>query len=135
MISDQVVLEEIKQGWQGAEVLRKKTTASLFGGDFTIFIADQAHNLPFIHACSVLNDVLLQLKEEGHFSCRKFFLGALLNASKDKLTWQNFTLLKECVEKRNEVAHKGQIIPRGDCWKYMDAIREQLIVWGILEST
>ncbi len=138
MISDNAVLEEIRQSWVGVKVLRDKLKRSLSGSltvsPFAIFIADSANNLPLVHAYAVLNDVLKQLAKEDRFCCNSIFLGRLLEASKEKLPWKNFALIKEGVCRRNDVAHKGEVLPRADCWKYIDAIKEQLVEWRILET-
>ena len=138
MISDRAALEEIRQSWNGVEALRGKLQRALLGSfaqgaSFVIFIADSAHNLPFVHAYAVLNDVLAQLAKEGQFHCNSIFLGKLLAASQEKLAWKAFPLIKEGAERRNDVAHRGEVLPRGDCWKYIDSIRDQLRVWEILE--
>ena len=96
---------------------------------FVIFAADAAHNLPFMHSYAVLSDVLLQLAREGRFECKNIFLGKLLSESETQLRWINFRLIKEGADRRNDVAHRGEVLPRGDCWRYIDAIKEQLVVW------
>jgi len=140
MISDQAALEEFRNSWKGVEALRDRLQGALLGSfaqgaSFVIFVADSAHNLPFVHAYAVLNDVLKQLAIEGHFQCKSIFLGHLLNASKDKLLWENFPGIKEGADRRNDVAHRGEVLPRADCWKYIDAIRDQLVAWRVLDAS
>lgn len=137
MISDLEVLKEIRESWDGVRnihgIVYRSIVGSVGSAPFVIFIADIAHNLPFLHACSVLNDVLEQLRDEGEFKCNGRTLGKLAHASKDKLPWADFNLVKELIDHRNSLAHKGQILPRGDCWEYIDAIEEQLLGWNILD--
>ncbi len=138
MITDRVALDEIRQSWNGVEALRGRLQGALLGSfaqgaSFMIFVADAAHNLPFVHACAVLNDTLEQLAKEGQFRCNSFFLGALLSASENELSWKDFALIKEGAERLNDVKHRGDVLPRADCWKYIDAIRDQLVAWRILE--
>ena len=140
MIVDQSALTEIRESWRGVELLRNRLQRALLGsfaqgGSFAIFAADAAHNLPFVHAYSVLNDVLRQLALESHFKCKSIFLGALLDASEHKLSWKNFCLIKEGACRRNDVAHRGEVLPRGDCWKYIDAMHEQLLEWKVLDAS
>jgi hypothetical protein len=60
--------------------------ALALGGVPVVFIEDIAYTLSFIHAWSVLNDALNQLKNENHFRCEKqFTLKPLLKASKKAL--------------------------------------------------
>lgn len=139
MISDRVILEEIRQSWVEVEALRdkiKRDTLGSFtmGSAAAIFIADSAHNLPLIHAFAVLNNVLQQIAKERQFKYKGIILGKLLAESKEKLPWKNFAIIEEGVERRNDAAHRNEVLPRGDCWKYIDAIKEQLIEWNILES-
>jgi hypothetical protein len=137
MITDIVALNEIRQSWRGIEALRDKLQRAILGsiasgGNFALFASDAAHNLPFVHAYAVLNDVLEQLAQENQFQCKSIFLGTLLDASKNILPWANFTLLKKGADRRNDVAHRGDVLPRGECWQYIDAIKNELISWKIL---
>ncbi|MEX2214123.1 MAG: hypothetical protein WD768_08350 [Phycisphaeraceae bacterium] len=140
MIADTSALTEIRESWRGVEGLRDKLQRALLGSfaqgaSFAIFAADAAHNLPFVHACAVLNDVLEQLKQEGHFQSKSIFLGALLSASRGKLAWKNLPLIDEAVARRNDVAHRAEVLPRADCWRFIDAIREELVSWSILQAS
>ena len=139
MIRDAGVLSEIRRNWDGVELLRDRLKASAFasvagkGGRFPSVLADAAHNLPFIHGCAILNDVLEQLRDEGHFKCRSRFLGALVEASEAQIAWRDYPLIKdEVVERRNGVAHRAELISRGDCWRYVDAVKAELCGWGVL---
>jgi len=139
MITDKAALDEIRQSWRGVEALKDKVQRALLGSfaqgaSFVIFIADSAHNLPLLHAYAVFNDVLEQLAKEGKFQCKSIFLGPLLTASEKALSWKDFRLIKEGVDRRNDVAHRGDVLPRADCWKYIEAIREQFVAWAILDS-
>ncbi len=138
MIRDATALAEIRQSWAGVEVLRSRLQVSAFasvgalGGTFSFVLANAAHNLPFIHAYAVLNDVLEQLADEGHFSCKSIFLGELLKKSEKVLPWQDFALVSTGAGLRNDVAHRGQLLDRSDCWKYVDAVKVELSAWGVL---
>ncbi len=33
---------------------------------------------------------------------------------------------------RNDVAHRGQLLNRGDCRKYIDAVKVELSAWRII---
>lgn len=92
MIRDATALAEVRQSWGGVEALRSRLQVSAFasvgvlGGSFPFVLANAAHNLPFIHAYAVLNDVLEQRAAEGHFNCKSIFLGELLKKS-EKVRW------------------------------------------------
>lgn len=137
MIHDTTVLKEICESWGGVIILREKYKAAIggsisTGGLFAIFAADAVQNLPFIHACSVLNEALLQIAKEGGFKCKSIFLGKLVDDSKSVLPWINYSLVREIVEKRNDIAHRGKVIPRADCWKYIEAIETEFRAWTII---
>jgi hypothetical protein len=99
-----------------------------------IFAADAAHNVPLLHAYSVLNDVLVQLEKEGHFHCKSFLLGALLKASEHKLARLEFGVISTGLGRRNDLAHRGDVVPRGECWKYIDAVQKQLVFWKLIDA-
>jgi hypothetical protein len=138
VIHDAIALAEVQQSWAGVEALRARPQRSAFasvgflGGVFPFALANAAHNLPFIHAYAVLNDVLEQLAAEGHFSCKSIFLGELLKKSEKALAWRDFTFIAEGARRRNDVAHRGQLLERGDCWRYVDAVKAELSAWGIV---
>ncbi len=138
MINDANTLSEIRKDWNGVELLRDKLQRSAFaaasgiGGTFPFVLANAAHNLPFFHAYGVLNDVLEQLAKERHFTCKSTKLGALMNNSKNALPWHDFNLVDEGRDFRNKVAHEGDLLNRGDCWKYVDAVKAELCGWKVL---
>lgn len=138
MIQDPLALAEVQASWAGVEALRARLQRSAFAaagfldGVFPFALANAAHNLPFIHAYAVLNDVLEQLADEGHFSSTSIFLGELLKKSEKALPWRDFDLIAEGAGRRNDVAHRGQLLERGDCWRYVDAVRAELSAWGIV---
>jgi hypothetical protein len=138
VISDTTVRAEVRQSWAGLEALRVRLNVSAFasggviGGSFPFALLDAAHNLPFVHAYAILNDVLEQLATEGHFRCKSIFLGALIGMSETALPWQDFVLISTGVTRRNDVAHRGELLDRSDCWKYVDAIKVELSAWGVI---
>jgi hypothetical protein len=138
MIRDATALAEIRKNWAGVEALRTRLQVSAFSSvgvirrHFPVVLSNAAHNLPFVHAFAVLNDVLKQLEDERHFNCNSKFLGPLLRASEKALPWRNFALVSAGVDRRNGVAHRGQLLDRGECWKYIDAVKSELSGWGIL---
>jgi hypothetical protein len=98
-------------------------------------VADAAHNLPFLHAYAVLKDTLQQLASEGKFICKSIFLGKLLQESEQVLPWNDCALNGSGPGRRNDLAHRGAVLPRDDCWKDIDAIKTELPLWGILTAS
>jgi hypothetical protein len=146
MITDPTRLAEVRAAWQGFERLEGTIRTSIGaavaqGGVSAVFAADAAYNLPFVHACAVLNDALVQLRDQREFTCgtinnERTTLGALVNAvtpaRNPRLTWLDEALIKEIVDARNDIAHRGRILPRADCQRYNNHIRDQLTAWTIL---
>jgi hypothetical protein len=141
MIKDTDTLTEIQACWNGVENLRGKIQRSLFAsigfldGTFPFAAANAAHNLPFMHAMSVLNDVLEAMAKEGRFNCGSRFLGRLLDAAKNDLQWVDYHAIREANRLRVAVAHRGELLPRADCWKHIDAVKAQLVAWGIIGAS
>jgi hypothetical protein len=135
MIKDATALTKIRKDWTGVEALRVSLDVSAYAtlpGLFPFTLYNAAHNLPFLHAFAILNEALEQLKEEGLFKCGSRKLGHLLKASKKVLPWRDFALIKAGVVHRNDLAHKGKLLNRPECWTYIDAIKAELSAWGIL---
>lgn len=138
MIKDTSTLSEIRKDWDGVETLRNKLQVSAFasagmlGGIFPFTLSNAAHNLPFIHAFSVLNEVLIALERKGCFKCKSIFLGELLEASEMALPWKDFSTIETGVDRRNDVAHRADLLERKECWGYVDAIKLELSSWGIV---
>jgi hypothetical protein len=141
MIANVQVLEELRQSWHGVRELRQKIDTAVIHGVIAspglIFIADVPHNLPFLHACGVLNDVLEQLAQKRPFRYQGRDLGRLIAACDTvtpPLSWKDLSLIKEAVSRRNDLAHHAAIVPRDDCRKYIDAIEAELVQWGIVDA-
>ena len=105
------------------------------GGPFVVQLMDLAHNLPFLHACSVLNDALKQLAKEKKFGYQGNMLGKLVRSSESILPWKNYTQICDVVvERRNGLAHRGEVLPRAECWDHIRSIRDELTAWRVIES-
>ncbi len=138
MIKDKNALQEIRQQWDGVVALRQKIHRNLFasvgfGGGFSHFTADCAHNLPFLHACSVLNEALEQMRDEGVFTGKGRTLGTLVELAQNQVSWVNYSAVTIMVGKRNDLAHRAALLPRGDCWRYLDVIEAELRNWSIIK--
>ncbi len=137
MINDAAALTDIRQSWEGARMLRLRVQRGLAGlvgagAGTSVLLADIAHNLPFLHACSVLNDTLEQLRDEGVFRSGQRTLGALVEASTGSLVWLDRATIDRMVIDRNSLAHDGVVLARAACWQYIDLIEQQLRDWAIV---
>ena len=137
MIKNAAVLTEIRHQWGGVRTLRVRAQRSTVNSAdanhvWVATLADIAHNLPFLHACSVLNEVLEQLRDEGVFHCKARTLGALVKASAGSLEWVDLPGVEQMVRDRNALAHGGTLLSRAQCWEYLDLVERQFLAWGIL---
>ena len=136
MINDDTALAEIRKDWGGVEALKGKLYLSSMvsgaRGHFPFALANAAHNLPFLHACCVLDDVLKAIEKEEHFTADRKTLGGRIYGSEQSINWVNFPIIKKILTKRNGLAHKGEILERGECWEYIDALKIELLAWNIL---
>ena len=138
MIKDAAELNRVQKEWTVVSDLRDRIKVNLFAGfglfgHFSHFLADCANNLPFLHACSVLNEALLQVRDEGVFQCKTRTLGNLVEAAQHQISWVNYSAVTKMVEKRNDLAHRAALLPRVDCWGYLDVIEAELRSWYIIE--
>ena len=139
MIQDKVKQADYQKEWNSVRKFQNRIQANLnasgmmFGTGATHAIRDISHNLVLLFAFSVFEDVLKQLKAEKHFTSDNNNLGNLMHGSQNDLPWQNFLLVDEAREKRNEIAHDQTILPRDDCWKYINAIENELVQWGVIK--
>jgi hypothetical protein len=146
MITSSEVAKDILESWNAVYILKGKAGRAIIGGTgahpgggAVMFYADAMHNLPFLLACIGLEKALSALRDEGHFTSSASTLGALFEDSKkhplkEPLKWQDDALILEIVKKRNDLAHRGQILPRADCWRYIEAIETELVSWRIVSS-
>jgi hypothetical protein len=137
VIKDAEALLYIEMQWTAVLALRDRIQRQLFmamttGGTYPTFAADCAHNLPFLHACSVLNAALQAMRDEGQFESRNFFLGTLVAAAKHSIEWVDYVAVVETVEKRDQLAHHGMLLPRADCWRHLAVVENELRGWSII---
>jgi hypothetical protein len=139
MIKDQAKLLDYQKDWNGVrdfqnKIQRHLNAASIgIGGLVTHDLKNISHNLVLLFAFSVLEDVLKQLRDEGKFKERSNMVGKLMCASRLVISWSDYALVDEARDKRNGIAHDQNLISRGDCWKYIDAIETELVSWRIIQ--
>jgi hypothetical protein len=136
MIANTQVLGDVRQSWNGVRELRQRVAIAVPYGVIAfpglIFIADVPYNLPFLHACGVLNDALEQLAMEQSFAYKGRNFGPLIDASVSILPWTKLPLIREAKDRRDGLAHRGVIVHRDDCLRYIDVIEAELVKWGIV---
>jgi hypothetical protein len=92
---------------------------------------EESYNLPFVLAYALLDQVLAQLSDEGHFKA-SWLLGARMEAAKRVLPWQGYALIDEGKNRRNDLAHKGEMLSQAECRRYITAIGAELRAFGVL---
>lgn len=135
MIKDEIARTNIIADWNGVRKIQSSgdhTAMYPFGMVITSTVPDAFWNLPFLLAYAVLDETLNELKDQGEFICRTRMLGEKMEASKAHLPWQNYDDVWKGKEARNDLAHEAIILAKDECFKYIDAVEEELRVWGIL---
>jgi len=137
MVKDQAALQNIQASWKTVRTVQGSVGANLasamgmFGGVSHNF-RDLAHSLVLLFAFSVLEDTLKQLRDESAFTSDSSQLGKLMERSETPLPWVDFAKVDAGRECRNNLAHEMQVPSRADSWKYIDAIENELVGWGVL---
>jgi hypothetical protein len=136
MIIDPDALQEIRASWAGVSKLaRHPTNYSIPNPMVTMVVPagpPQLPNLPFFLAYSVLDSVLSELRDQGHFACKSWMLKQKMLASKTGLIWQDYDTVDAGRERRNELAHEAKFLSRDECRLYIDAVGHELAAWGIV---
>jgi hypothetical protein len=140
MIQDPIIKNEIIEEWDGVRSFQSSLQAHLWasGGISSVGATHQlrniSHNLTILFAFSVFERALKQLRDENVFQERNNGLKKLMDSSKNQLPWQDFDLIDKARDDRNMIAHQKKILERGDCWKYIDGIENELVSWGIITN-
>lgn len=97
-----------------------------------IFIRNVPYNLAFILACGALESALAALWRQGRFTCKttRPMLKTLMGDSRQALPWLEYDLVDKGRERRNELAHQGEVLQKEECEKYVRAIESELLKWG-----
>jgi hypothetical protein len=138
MIRSDGFKKEIREQWQ---VIRKLCRQShrqwmALGVMINETPPEELYNLPLVLACSLLDETLGQMSDEGKFVLAGFtMLGSKMRASKDKIGWQNYSLVEHGVKARNRLAHEGELLSKENCFMFIRAIGSELIAWGLLDPS
>jgi hypothetical protein len=81
-----------------------------------------------------LDQVLDALIEQGVFRCKKNKLGAKMAASKGVFNWRNYEHVDQARCARNTLAHEAKLVSKGQALELIQAIRDELKGWRILEE-
>ena|SRR5688572_19760002 len=95
MIRDATILQQLQDEWGNVRLSQAmvKTnlaaaSSGLIGGiSVSHGFRDYCHGLTLLFGFSVLENVLRQLRDEGHFACPGWMVGPLMAASRSVLPW------------------------------------------------
>ena len=134
MLLSQEVRTEIAAEWRTLEDMVELarwswTEVDVGYGDFkfTRELAVSSLNLCVLFGLSLLERVLLHLRNEGYFRTRGSSLYRLMQASRDAgLPWRDFRCIDDIRRRRNEVAHRRGRFNEKECLAMLLAIADEL---------
>ena len=140
MILDDIARKGLVDEWQTLRCSQGKveihyTASCAMGGFMLSSIVDNIYALFLPFGFSVLEHALQQIRDEGKFTCRSSQLKALMEASKNIVSWRDYDTIYDARDIRNQLTHE-QVVPKSkDTFQILDKIEQELIQWGILGST
>ena len=135
MIRDQQTKSEIAQDWRVVRKLCESSHRQWMipgAGMINETRPEDSYNLPLILAYAVLDRVLRELRDQGAFTCKTWKLGEKMAASQNALPWQDYCLVDNGRDARNNLAHQAKLLSKADCLRFIDAIESELKAWGIV---
>lgn len=139
MITDPVVLADLQAAWATVRSSQDRVARNLAagsGGIGSIGVSHEFRNLAYalclLFAFSVLEQVLLALRDQGTFGSQRSQLGSLMAASRAVLPWHDYPLVDQGRDSRNQIAHQRALIERAETWRFIDAIEAELRAWQIV---
>ena len=135
VIKDKYAKRELRESWSTVlstvQMVKANIVWAFAGGGYTSkSFRDLSYSLIFLFAFSVVEDTLLQLRDEGKFNSKSSRLGALMEKSKNEIPWVNYSLIDEARNKRNRIAHQQEWLGLELCLSY---IKVDPISWTGLE--
>ena len=139
MITDRTALSEAQAAWTTVRASQDRVARNLAGisaGIGSIGPSHEFQNLAYalclLFAFSVLEQVLLALRDQGTFASARSQLGSLMSASRAVLPWQDYALVDKGRKCRNRIAHQQAIGERAETWRFIDAIEAELKAWQVV---
>jgi hypothetical protein len=137
MIQDRVELQGIRDSWQSLQEYERAANLTIVKAFMSGLPAgtrppELFWSLLLIFAYAVLEEALLELRDQSVFACPDSRLKPLMAASRSALTWVNFVEADEGRERRNDIAHRQVLIDPNESKKYIACIQTELKAWGVL---
>lgn len=132
-------LTHLQEKWQGVIHMRERMdhlVISTFAFDpiTSPAFGNILYNLPFLLAFDVLQQVLLQAKEEEQFTGSGQKLADLIESAKVSVPWLDWQSLSEAAARQSEVAQEGKLWGDRQCLQDIASIEAQLCAWGIIPA-
>jgi hypothetical protein len=127
--------EIIAAEWNGVELMldrMRKISVGSFGSLGGVGVPKVVYNLPLLLSTDVLCQALKKASEESLFECRRSNLGALIRASENALSWEDWDNIIHIVTERNKIAHDGELFEAEFCINSIASIKKQLELWQVL---
>ena len=140
MIKNEEDRESIIKQWKAVRLYQamvRTNTVGAFAGGAVLMpdFLNGCNTLVLIFAFAVFERTLQILRSENAYpeppEGRTGFK-ALMLASRTSLPWIDFDLMSEGRDERHRAAHGLKIVPRAECWRYIDAIERELVSWRAL---
>jgi hypothetical protein len=139
VITDTTILAQIVTEWDMVKERKDFIADNLAAGHTgigSIGVSYQFKNLAYSlwlpFGFSIFERALVQLRDESVFVSKKSNLEALMVKSRTTLPWQDYALVDEARNRRNDVAHRRLVLERDDAWRFVDAIERELRAWRIV---
>jgi hypothetical protein len=135
----EIARKKIAAQWKSVRASQDYIAANVAAGAVNILgvpqdsrFQDGAHTLLLFFAFAVL-ELALRTARQREIRERPD-LNRRMKASKPLLPWQDYATVSQARKRRNAVAHRWQVIPRAETAKYINAIEDEFIAWGIVRG-
>ena len=134
MIRNKKVARGLAREWETVRLTLALVKSNINGtysaGGNSRFV-DLSYGLILPFAFSVLQRVLIELREERIFSCDSVSMALLMQRSKASVPWVDYTTIRTGSEVTNELVQSQKIPCTAATWKYVNAIEAELVAWNI----
>lgn len=138
MIRNKKISRALARDWKGVRLtlaLVRSNMSGAFSAGGTTRFADLSYGLILPFAFSVLQRVLMELRDEKVFPCESNTLESLMQCSKHALPWVDYRTIRMGSEVRDDFAQNQKIPATATTWKYVDAIEAELVAWNVFPAT
>jgi hypothetical protein len=128
---------KVRIEWQGADKMRTRMVRHVLGGFMglrQLGLPDAIYNLPLLLAVEVLKKTLQRAKAQYGFESDSWSFADLMAGSRAVLTYENYSALWAAMQRRNAIAHNGELFPAQVCLEDIANIEKQLYAWQLVSK-